>query len=63
VEADRLHLGRSGVDTVHFTLPPLSDFVSSENMEVKIESWFIESFKKIKSLSEQHPELNWHIPL
>ena len=33
------------------------------DMEVKIESWFIESFKKIKSLSEQHPELNWHIPL
>jgi len=26
VEADRLHLGRSGVDTVHFTLPLTADY-------------------------------------
>ncbi|RZL60173.1 MAG: hypothetical protein EOO93_15125 [Pedobacter sp.] len=42
-------------------LKPLSDFVSSDSMEVEIEAWFMQAFTKIKKLADLHPELNWHI--
>lgn len=43
-------------------LKPLSDFISSNNMEEDIENWFMDAFAKIKSLAALHPGLNWHLP-
>lgn len=39
---------------------PLSDFISSENMDVAIEQWFILAFNLIKDFSSQTKELDWH---
>jgi len=41
---------------------PLSDFLSSEDMEFAIEQWFIQTFKKVRMIMSDHPELNWNLP-
>jgi len=40
---------------------PLSNFLSSENMELDIEKWFDISAKEIKAFTQATPQLNWHI--
>lgn len=44
-------------------IKPMSDFISSENMEEDIENWFVETFNKIKKLAELYPDLEWHLPI
>jgi hypothetical protein len=39
----------------------LSDFISSEHMEVEIEEWFAMAFERIQVFKSTHPELLWHI--
>ncbi|MFN0290022.1 PD-(D/E)XK nuclease family protein [Pedobacter helvus] len=41
---------------------PLSDFISSENMELDIEKWFIYSFDIVKSVIKDNQHLTWHVP-
>jgi hypothetical protein len=40
---------------------PITDFVSSENMELEIEKWFVKTFELIKEFVTSSPQLNWHI--
>ena len=40
---------------------PLSDFISADRMDEKIEAWFAETFQKFHDFKINHPELDWHI--
>lgn len=40
---------------------PLSDFISSENMEENIEAWFDSAFQTIKKFKDATPQLDWHL--
>jgi len=40
---------------------PLSDFISSDNIEIEIEQWFINSFKTVKDFAASTPELDWKL--
>jgi hypothetical protein len=40
----------------------LSDFVSSENMELDIEKWFINAFEIVKNIMKANKQIIWNVP-
>ncbi len=40
----------------------LTDFISSENMELDIENWFINAFEIVKSIMKANKQINWNVP-
>lgn len=41
---------------------PMSDYLSSENMELKIEKWFVDTFAIVKKIMVNNPKLHWNVP-
>lgn len=41
---------------------PLTDFASSENMELDIEKWFDQAFGKFSEIIHTNPQMKWNIP-
>ncbi|MBB5395062.1 PD-(D/E)XK nuclease family protein [Mucilaginibacter sp. AK015] len=42
-------------------IKPMSDFMSSSDMEKDIEKWFASAFESLLTFAQNHPELDWHI--
>ena len=55
--SDFYHDGRNYLESSK----QLSDFLSSENMELSIEEWFNDTFKSFRALMISQPELGWNM--
>ncbi|GAA3963021.1 hypothetical protein GCM10022246_15340 [Pedobacter ginsengiterrae] len=40
----------------------LSDFISSENMELDIEKWFMSAFEMVKNIMKANKHISWNVP-